>query len=776
DIAYSDFAAWQRDRFGRDRTHEDLAWWKEYLSGAADPDLPLDAPRPPVRTFDGAMQGRLFSEELSTAVRGLAQRNSVTEFVVMAAAFQIMLSTHTGQSDGCIGIPAANRRQPQVQDLIGFFLNTLVLRIRVEPDETVRDLLERTKRDALNVLDRQDVPFERVVAELSPPRRLNRNPLFQTMLVMQEDEGEALGELPVSVTEVPVTSGASKFDLTLFVSRSEGRISVAFEFNTHLFEKKTIERMLSRFETILSAMCSGADRRISDLEILPSSELEELIELSEPDPAVVARALALERFECMHAYIEDVADRTPDAIAVQSADSHLSYAELDRRANRLAHHLIALGADRSRRVGIFLERTPSAVVAVLACLKAGLAYVPLDPTYPEGRLARLAEDAGIDHLVTTSALEPDAPSQHAHVLTVEAHNAAAADFPVHRPEARVSSHDAAYVMYTSGSTGAPKGVVVTHENLVSSTLARPAFYGNPRLKYLLLSSLSFDSSVAGLFWPLSTGGTLVLPDPGQERDIEAVARLVRSHGVTHTLCIPSLYRLLLENASPGELESLHTVIVAGEACPPDLPAEHARRVPQALLYNEYGPTEATVWATVHQVTDADARSRVPIGRPIANTRIFVLDVYGRPVPRGVPGELAIGGRGVSAGYLNRKDLTNDRFVENRLHSEYAPRLYLTGDRVRFRSDGSLEFLGRVDSQIKVRGYRIEPDEIKAVLLDHPDVRDAVVVGRTTARATADATSEELAQKLSTLAPEQAESLLAAIEQISPQDIDALLQI
>jgi len=426
----------------------------------------------------------------------------------------------------------------------------------------------------------------------------------------------------------------------------------------------------------------------------------------------------------IHRWFEAQAARTPTAAAVVAAGRTLSYAELDARANRLAHHLVGLGAGPDVAVGLCVDRSPEMVVGILGILKAGAAYVPLDPEYPRDRLAYMVEDSRTPLVVTESRLRDSLPGVDAGVVLLD-ELAGGAKAP---PAVAAGPENLAYVIYTSGSTGRPKGVQVEHRNLVHSTHARVLGYRRPVDRFLLLSSFAFDSSVAGLFWTLCQGGTLVLPPRDAQGDPAAIARLVPEHRVSHVLCVPTLLGLVLAEAPALALESLTTVIVAGEACPRELPGRLRACLPGAELYNEYGPTEATVWSTVHRC-DPGALGAVSIGRPVANTRTYVVDDQLRPVPAGVPGELLVGGEGVARGYLGRPALTAERFLPDPFGGRPGGRLYRTGDLVRWRLDGTLEFLGRLDGQVKIRGHRIELGEVEAALGRHPSVREAVAVAR-----------------------------------------------
>lgn len=433
--------------------------------------------------------------------------------------------------------------------------------------------------------------------------------------------------------------------------------------------------------------------------------------------------------QCLHRLFEDQAERTPNALALAAHDGQFTYVEVNRRANQLAHHLRTFGIGPEIRAGIALPRSAEMIVAALAVLKAGGTYVPIDPAYPPRRSRYLAEDSGISILLTHRAVPEGLNAQSIRTIPLESYWSGIAQAPDHAPDCGTGGSNLAYVVYTSGSTGKPKGVMVTHENVVRSTEARDRYYALKPDRFLLLSSFSFDSSVAGIFWTLLNGGELWLPPEGTQQNVARIAELIRHGGITHLLALPSLYRSLLLQAAHDELRSLRTVIVAGEPCPVDLAAMHFRHLPEVSLFNEYGPTEATVWCTAYDVKPGFQSATVPIGKPAANVEAWILDAEMRPVPSTVAGELYIGGPQLARGYLGRPDFTAEKFPPHPLSTSPGERLYRTGDLARYCADGNIEFLGRADQQVKIRGYRIELGEIESALREHPQVRDAAVAGK-----------------------------------------------
>ncbi|HMQ53454.1 MAG TPA: amino acid adenylation domain-containing protein, partial [Anaerolineae bacterium] len=735
-VQYADFAAWQKEQLTGGRLDSQRDYWRQQLAGSLPLlPLPLDHPRPAVQTYHGALASRQLPPSLSEALRRLSQQAETTMFMTLLAAFTVLLARYSGQTDLLIGTPVANRRRPEVKDLIGLFLNTLVIRADVANNPPFLELLKQIRQTALDAYANQDFPFEQLVSDLQPRRDPSYNPIFQTMFVYQQDAVEALSLPEVKVTRRFLDAGVAKFDLTLFVNETEQGLATAFEYNTALFEAETIERMLDHWQTLLTGLATEPAQRVAHLPLLSEAEQHQiLIEWNQTDLAFPEQA-------CLHQLIEAIADRQPHASAVQFLQDRLTYGELERRANQVAHYLATRGVKPGTLVGICLERSLELVVAILGVLKAGGAYVPLDPAYPAERLAYIVIDTGMPLLFVPAGWSTGPALNHVETVCLAEQWPSISQHSGDRPNSPVTAADLAYVIYTSGSSGQPKGVPITHRNIVHSTSARLAYYPEPITTFLLLSSVAFDSSLAGLFGTLAQGGTLLLPPPGGEKDVHQIAMLTALYQVSHTLCLPSLYSLVLSYAKPGQLDSLKAVIVAGEACPVELANRHHRLLPQTALYNEYGPTEATVWATAYRVPADLTEPSVPIGRPIANTRLYLLDASRQLVPIGVPGELYIGGAGLAQGYLNRPELTQEKFIEAKtlpfsldgppgLHSNgLRPRLYRTGDLARYRPDGTIEFLGRVDHQVKIRGYRVELDEIEAALRQHPAVADAAVVLR-----------------------------------------------
>jgi amino acid adenylation domain-containing protein len=706
-IQYADFAGWQRSWLQGERLEKQLSYWRTQLADVPPLlELPTDRPRPPVQSYKGGHEPLLLSESLSQSLKELSRREGATLFMTLLASFSTLLYRYSGQRDILVGTPIANRNHAETESLIGFFVNTLVFRTRLSEQMTFRELLVQVREMALEAYAHQDLPFEKLVEELQPERSLSHSPVFQVMLDLQNEPVHDLELQGLRLTPLPFDSLMAKFDLVLTVGETDGRLSGQLEYNTDLFDAATVRRMGRHLECLLEAAVSNPDEQVSRLRMLTDRERHQILFEWNDTQAEIESSL------CIEELFEQQVAAKPEAVAVVLNDELLTYQELNERANKLAHYLRRRRIGPESFVGVCLKRSVDAVIAILAVLKAGGAYLPLDPSYPRERLSRMLADAGVQIVITEEYLERNADE-------IETQNNA--DF-----KTTIDSENLAYVIYTSGSTGKPKGVLVSRRNLVHSTFARFRYY-QPLSSFLLLSSFAFDSSVAGLFWTLCQGGMLVIPEEDSHQDPAHLAELIARHSVSHLLGLPTLYELILQQARPGQLTSLRTVIVAGESCPLELVQHHTETLPQTVLFNEYGPTEATVWSSVHHCDWPIGQKSVPIGRPVANTQIYLLGPQLQPVPVGVTGEVYIGGDGVARGYFNHPDLTAERFVPNVFSTKPGARLYKTGDLARFLADGNIEYAGRNDFQVKVRGYRIELGEIELALAQHPDVREAVVV-------------------------------------------------
>lgn len=722
-IHYQDFARWQQEQEQRDELALQLPYWKEQLKGIPPVvELPTDQPRSWRKTFDGSAISFCIAKDVTSALSSLAGAEDATMFMVLAAAFSTLLFRYSGQEDICVGTPAAGRNRSEFEDLIGFFVNTLVLRTRLSDEMTFRELLRSTREICLGAYAHQDVPFERLVEDLHPERDLGHSPLFQVMLDLQNAPAQPARFNDLRAALLPVSTETAKFDLTLTLYETADGFEAALEYSTELFERATICRMAENFRTLIGSIAAHPDIKLSALPVLTEEQKSTL--LVEWNGARIDDS----NWPPVHRAFEQQVKKIPNQIAAVCDGQSLSYRELNHRANRLAHYIRDCGAGPEVLTGICLERSLDMVIAALAVLKAGAAYVPLDPSHPHERLNAIIKDSGVDMVLTKAAFLQSLPQSGVRVICLDSDAAVIGSCSNENTRLDVWADSAAYVIYTSGSTGRPKGVVVSHRNLAHSTQSRILYYREPPTAFLLLPPFSFDSSVAGLFWTLCCGGTLVIPREGVHFDPAYLAGLIEEHSVSHLLCLPGIYDLLLQHAG-HRLSAIRTAIVAGEICPVALVRCHRDLLPDARLFNEYGPTEATVWSSVFDCAAATRAGSVPIGRPMINTQIYLLDHDLELVPTGAVGEMYIGGAGVARGYLHCPELTADRFITDPFSTCPGARLYRTGDLARHQSSGDIEFLGRNDSQVKIRGHRIEPGEIEAALLDHPAVHQAAVVSK-----------------------------------------------
>ncbi|WP_441287561.1 amino acid adenylation domain-containing protein [Sorangium sp. KYC3313] len=714
-VQYADVAIWQRAQ--ADAWRGQLEYWKRQLSDLEPLELPTDRPRGSALFHRGDTVPVRLPAPLVEALRALGRREGATMFMVLLAGFVALLHRYTGRAGVAVGSPVSGRTQVEMEPLIGFFVNLLVLRVRVDDDPTFVELVRRVRQATLEAQEHQDVPFEQVVDALQVKRDLGRTPLFQAAFAFQgaPERPRRLGDLDASPFEVDTAT--AKFDLLLALEEDDKAVSGGIEFSVDLFDRATIERWRGHLEALLAASAAQPELRVGDLPLLGRDERDLVLHAfsggrsAQPAPEAA----------CAHRLVEAQAREAPGRAALLFEGATVSYGELDRRANQLAHHLRARGVRRGALVGVCLPRSPNMIVALLAVLKAGGAYVPLDPTYPRDRLAFMIEDARPALLVAQPELLAALPAALPPVVRLgESEHA----FPHERadaPDAGSLPEDLAYVIYTSGSTGRPKGVLIEHRSLSAFAVAQRKLLGvEPGTRVLQFTRLSFDVSVMEIFVPLSAGGVVCLaraealmPGPG-------LVDLLREQRIQVASLTPSA----LMAVGFDTLPDLRVLCVAGEVCPAELPRRWARG---RRFVNGYGPTEATVLATAAEYAPDVARPT--IGRPLPNTQVYVLDPRGQPAPVGIPGELHIGGIGLARGYLNRDDLTAARFVRAAFPEAQGARLYRTGDLVRWLPSGEIDFLGRLDEQVKIRGFRIELGEIEAVLASHPDVTEAAVVTR-----------------------------------------------
>ncbi|WP_246083056.1 amino acid adenylation domain-containing protein [Nonomuraea diastatica] len=717
EVGYADYAAWQR---GLPPSRRDLEFWRDRLAGLEPLDLPADRPRPPERTYAGAAHTFPLDPEVAAALARLGREHSATPYMTMLAAFAALLGRYAGTADVAVGSPVAGRQAPELDGVIGCFVNMLTMRVDLSGDPTFGELLERVRDVAVDAYAHQDLPFEQLVSELDLPRDVSRSPLFGVILAMQNYRDAAIDPpAGLAVADFPVDSWATRYDLELDAGDGSGGM---FVYNTDLFDAATIERLAGHLRVLLERVADRPGLRLSEIDLLSAGERRLVVEGWNDTAAAFPGEATL------HGRIEAQAARTPGAVAVRFEGRSLTYAELDARANRVAHTLLRLGAGPGSVVAVCAERSLELLPGMLGVLKAGAAYLPVDPGYPAERVAFMLADAAPAVLLTQSTIRPSLPETAAATLDLDepdAWTAGAGPLPEVRPD------DVAYVIYTSGSTGQPKGVANTHGGIANRLDWMQERFGLGSGDVVAQKTpLSFDVSVWELFWPLRCGASLVLATPGGHKDAAYLRKLIVTEGVTTAHFVPSMLAVFLGEEGAAGCGSLRRVISSGEELPPDLARRCVATLPGAELHNLYGPTEAAVDVSAWHCRPGTLASaaRVPIGTPIANTTLHVLDTTMAPVPVGVPGELFIGGAGLARGYLNRPGLTAERFVPD----PYGPpgsRLYRTGDLARRRPDGALEFLGRLDDQVKLRGLRIELGEIEAALRALPGVGDAAVIVR-----------------------------------------------
>ncbi|RKH61617.1 non-ribosomal peptide synthetase, partial [Corallococcus llansteffanensis] len=719
-LQYAQYAAWQRSQ--TDALEAQLAYWRQRLDPHAVLELPSDRPRPAQLDVRGARHSVVVPPALTQALKDLGLREGRTLFSVLLAAFDVLLYRYSGQDDLTVGTPVAGRSRAEVEGLIGLFVNTLALRNDLSGDPTFRELLDRVHATALGAFAHQDVPFEKLVEVLQPTRRLNSSPLFQVMFILQNAPLPSTQLPGLRLESRPVDGGVAKFDLTLIAAEEAQGLRLTAEYRTALFDDATLARLLGHLVTLLEGITRTPERRLSQLPLLDEAERRQVL-LGWNGPASV-----YPRDATLPALIEAQVERTPDAIALDFEGHTLTYRQLDARANQLAWRLREMGVGPEVRVGVLLERSLELVVALVATLKAGGAYVPFDPAHPAQRLGWMLEDARPAVLLAQEPLLSRLPAHEARVLCLDTQWESIALQPRHAPPPRATADGLAYVIFTSGSTGRPKGAMNAHGPVVNRLLwMQEAYALRPSDVVLQKTPFSFDVSVWEFFWPLMTGAKLVVARPGGHQDPAYLARLITGAGVTTLHFVPSMLHAFLEEPGLERCASLRQVMCSGEALPLELAERCLRRLPGARLHNLYGPTEAAVDVTFHECVRGEPRRSVPIGRPVANTQIRLLDAHLRPVPVGVPGELFIGGVQVGRGYLARPELTAERFLPDAFSDTPGARLYRTGDVARWLKDGVVEYLGRADFQVKLRGLRIELGEIEAALEQHPGVRQAVVV-------------------------------------------------
>lgn len=763
ELQYADFALWQRDYLQGDVLEKQLNYWKEVLSGELPIlEMPTDRQRPAVSTYRGKIQSILIDEELTAKLDRLCRTRGCSMFMALLALFHLLLYRYSGQQDILVGSPIANRNRSEVESMIGFFANTLVFRADLSGSPSFAQLLDRIRRTSTGAYDNQDIPFEKLVEELQPQRYMSHTPFFQVMFALQNVPGQARKDVKVvekesgkgepgtshrdekpaksDISELPMHTGASKFDLWLSLGWDK-TISGVIEYSTDIFDDSTITRFARHYAHLIDQVTANPEQPIDEIPMLLEDEKQKL--LHEWNHTAVDYI-----YQCLHHAFEEQVQRTSNhtALLVSEQKEHRSYwsqktySQLNRRANQLAHRLRELGVGPDKPVGVCLERSFELVVALYGIIKAGGAYVPLDPEYPENRLTFMIEDAGLSVLVTDDSVGELFPAYAGSVLNVHEID----DWPQDNPNVEIELDHLAYIIYTSGSTGRPKGAMVTHRSISNRLLWMQDYFTlNQDDRVLQKTPFSFDVSVWEFFWPLLTGAVLVMAKPGGHRDSAYLIETIKECNITTIHFVPTMLNVFLETPEllNEKVTSLKRVICSGEALPAGYRDRfYRRRDQQVELYNLYGPTEAAVDVTVWHCKRSETRHIVPIGRPIANTQIHILDKHLNPVPIGIHGELHIGGIQLAKGYINRPELTSEKFINTPFAEvqgaviQTGPlalkgRLYKTGDLARWRPDGTIEFTGRLDFQVKVRGFRIELGEIESNLRANPSVEDTVVLAR-----------------------------------------------
>ena len=716
-VQYGDFALWQRGWLKDEELERQLVYWRNQLGGALPVlELPTDRPRPAVQSYRGARVSLRLPAELTAAIKELSRREGVTLFMTLLAAFQTLLHRYSGQQDITVGSPVAGRNYRETEGLIGFFVNTLALRIHLSGAPTFVELLRRVKEVCLGAYAHQDVPFEKLVEELQPERDLSRSPLFQTVFVLQNAPPQEVRLAGVKLNRVAGDNATAKFDLSLVLQERGEELLGSLQYRTDLFEQPRIESMLRHFEVLLRGIVAQPEQQLWELPLLQEQELDQAVKVWND----TRRDYGQSTF--VHELFEAQVQQNSERLAVVCGTQQLSYGELNRRANQLAHHLRKQGVGPEVVVGLCMERSPEMVIGLLGILKAGGAYLPLDPDYPRQRLEYMLSDAQVKFVLTKSHLLEQLPSHNAKTTLLDEDWETIALASEQNPARISETGNLVYVIYTSGSTGQPKGVMVTHSGLSNLAAAQIESFGvRPDARVLQFASLNFDASIFEICMTLCRGAQLHLASSEQVLIGPALSELLQQQEINVATLPPTVLKQLTDGEAFSKLE---TLIVAGEACGEELVEQwsEGRR-----FYNAYGPTETTVWATVEECRRGGGRPA--IGRAIGNAEVYVLDEWLNVVPVGVSGEIYIGGTGLARGYWQRAELTADRFVPHPYSSTGGERLYRTGDEGRYLADGRIEYLGRVDHQVKVRGYRIELGEIEAALESHAGVQQAVVLVR-----------------------------------------------
>ncbi|MCV3216977.1 amino acid adenylation domain-containing protein [Plectonema radiosum NIES-515] len=723
-LQYADFAHWQKGWLQGEVFSHQLNYWKAQLADAPPLlELPTDHPRPAVQSFQGASHSFTLPKGLSEQLKAFSSQSRTTLFMVLQAAFAILLHRYSAQEKILVGTPSANRNHLGIEPLIGFFVNMLVLRFNLSGNPTFNEFLFQVRQVALEAYSQQDLPFEQLVDVLQPKRSLSHSPLFQVAFGWQDSQFDSPNLFGLTVTRLEVEKVTAKFDLTLLMEEHEQGLKGEWEYSTDLFEPDTIQRMNGHFQTLLEGIVANPQQRVSSLPLLTEAERHQLLfEWNNTQTKYP-------QDKCIHELFEKQVELRPNAVAVIFEEEQLTYQELNVRANQLAHHLQTLGVGPEVLVGICVERSLSMVVGLLGILKAGGAYVPLDPAYPLERLALMLEDSAVPVLLTQTHLVEKLPRHQARVICLDSGWEEIALQSESNSTSEVKLSNLAYIIYTSGSTGKPKGVTVPHRAVNRLVLNTNYINLQPKDVVAFASNFSFDAVTFEIWGTLLNGARLVEVCKDMILSPENFADFIHSQEISVLFLTTALFNQIASVVPSAFRKVLH-LLFGGEAVDTRWVKEVLKNGSPQRLLHVYGPTESTTFTSWYLVQDvAEGATTIPIGHPISNTRCFLLDAHKQPVPIGVPGELYIGGDGLARGYLNRPDLSLEKFVPNPFSEEPGSRLYKTGDLARYLPDGNIEFLSRVDNQVKLRGFRIELGEIEAVLSQHPQVLQAVVIMR-----------------------------------------------
>jgi len=724
-VQYADYAIWQREYLQGEVLNRQLFYWKKQLDNTPILELPLDRPRPATQTYRGSRQSLTFSQNVSDGLKALSRDQGATLFMTLLAGFKVLLHRYTAQDDIVVGSPIAGRTRQELEGLIGFFVNSLVLRTDLSGDPTFKELLGRVRKVAVGAYAHQDLPFEKLVEELQPERSAALSPFFQVVFAVRNDPRHTSKLTGLTMTPFEISGGTSKSDLYLSIMDDHDNLRARCEYKTDLFNAATIDRFLRHYQTLLEGVLANPDCRISDLPILTEPEKQQIfVNWNRTEQEYP-------KDRCVHQLFEEQAERFPDAIAVTTDKQNLSYGELNRRANQVAHLLKNLGVGAESIVGICMEHSLELLVGLMGILKAGAAYLPLDPLYPMRRLAFMMKDTDAKVLVTQKSFVSNFADYKNPVVCFDRDSADIARQSEVNPAANIDPQNLAYVIYTSGTTGVPKGVMVAHRSLVNYLTWFNQEVLRKDLKCLpALTNLAFDASLKQLFGPLLRGGSVWIVPKDARKDPTALVKAIRTCFKIGINCVPSLWTSLLEviesNRDTIPDQSISALYLGGEQLDSDVIHRTFTAFPDIEIWNLYGPTEATANCLAGKVA---YDRQITLGGPIANAKAYILDKHLNPLPVGIPGQLCVGGDGLARGYLNQTVLTNEKFVANPFSKLPGERLYKTGDLARYLPDGNVEFLRRIDDQVKIRGYRVELREIELALQEHPDVQVSVAVVR-----------------------------------------------